>query len=175
MNKFPSLILALVVSCGLTACSDEDDIDAFIRDPGVQPTPIEKLPKTKVFPTAEYDRNEIKDPFGAKLSISRSEDTPTDTNKDPLELFPLDGLKMIGYVKIDGRPYALVQDPEMQVHRVTAGQKMGQNYGKIVQITREGIQLKESIQDNAGGWLKTDATIPYSESDQVSNRGTRFR
>jgi type IV pilus assembly protein PilP len=170
-----SLVAVILASLALVGCSEGDDIDAFIKDPGIPPGRIESLPKPKVYPTAEYNRDTIKDPFAAKLSLTREDAPDQVAEREALELFPLDGLRMIGFVHIDGIPHALIQDPELQVHRVRAGQKMGQNHGKVVRITLGGVDLIESIQDNAGGWLKSEASIVYTESDQVTRDGTRGR
>ena len=46
-----------------------------------------------------------------------------------------------------------MQTADGLVHRVTVGNHMGQNYGRIVAITDSEIQLVEIISDGIGGFL----------------------
>lgn len=52
---------------------------------------------------------------------------------------------------------------------------MGQNFGKVVQISKNGIQLKETVQDNNGSWIEVDSTLSYQEADNVTNVGSNRR
>lgn len=166
--------LLVVLAAALTGCSSEDDdINAFLKNPGVSPKKVEKLATTKQFPVVEYSRNLVNDPFVAKLTVApaASAEPPVRAeDRQPLEMFGLDSLKMVGVLNIDGRAYALISDPESQVHRVTLGQRIGQNYGKVIQVTRNGVQLKESVQDSSGAWIEVDSSLPYQESDNLTSR-----
>lgn len=164
----------LITTAVLSGCAaKEDDLDAFLKNPGVSPTKIEKLAAAKTFPSVQYSRSLIRDPFIAKLVLApanASEPPVKSADRQPLEMFSLESLVMVGMVRIDGKPYALIKDPESQVHRVTLGQRMGQNYGKVIQVTRNGVQLKESVQNNTGAWAEIDSSMTYQESDNLSNR-----
>ena len=171
--RYTKIGLCGLLLCGALAGCDQpqDDLDAFLKNPGVGAKKIEKVPTTKAFPGVRYFRNQVRDPFIANLSLG----TPNaaappvrDEDREPLEQFPLDNLSMTGMVNIDGRTYALIRDPESQVHRVAVGQRLGQNYGKVIQISRAGVQLEELVQDGVGAWAKVPATIPYQESNQLS-------
>ena len=167
-------LLALLTITALAGCTaEDDDIDAFLKNPGVSPKRIEKLATTKQFPSVQYSRALIRDPFIAKLTVAPSnaaEPPVKASERQPLEMFSLESLAMVGMVHIDGKPYALIKDPEAQVHRVTLGQRLGQNYGKVIQFTKNGVQLKESIQNNTGAWVEIDSSMPYQESDNLSSR-----
>ena len=54
---------------------------------------------------------------------------------------------------------AVVQTNDGLVHRVTVGNHMGQNYGRIVAISDAQIQLVEIIPDGLGGFLERPAAI----------------
>lgn len=168
------LFAALIATLALAGCgAEDDDITAFLKDPGVSPQRIEKLATTKTFPSVQYSRTLIRDPFIAKFMLAPANATEPpvkDADRQPLERFGLDSLAMVGMVQIDGKPYALIKDPEAQVHRVTLGQRLGQNYGKVIQVTRNGVQLKESFQNNTGVWVEVDSSMPYQESDNLSSR-----
>jgi type IV pilus assembly protein PilP len=83
--------------------------------------------------------------------------------KQYLEQFPLDGLKMVGTLKIDGVRYALIKDSNNIVTRVTAGDYMGQNDGKVIRISEAGIKLREIIANGLGGWTQRPARLPLSD------------
>ena len=169
-----NLFALLMMTAALAGCSaEDDDIDAFLKNPGVNPQRIEKLATAKQFPSVQYARNLIRDPFIAKLTVAPSnaaEPPVKAADRQPLEMFSLESLAMVGMIQIDGKPYALIKDPESQVHRVTLGQRLGQNYGKVIQVTRNGVQLKESVQNNTGAWVEVDSSMPYQESDNLSSR-----
>ena len=168
------LFALLMITAAVAGCTTkDDDVDAFLKNPGVSPQRMEKLSTTKQYPSVQYTRSLIRDPFIAKLTVAPSnavEPPVKAADRQPLEKFSLESLAMVGMVQIDGRPYALIKDPELQIHRVTLGQRLGQNYGKVIQVTRNGVQLKESLQNNAGVWVEIDSSIPYQESDNLSSR-----
>jgi type IV pilus assembly protein PilP len=80
-------------------------------------------------------------------------------NREYLEGFPLDALKMVGTLHVAGKLYGLVQDKDRRVHRVTTGDHMGQREGRIIDITPAKISLVEL----AG---EPGETVPGSRIDQ---------
>ena len=57
-------------------------------------------------------------------------------NREFLEQFSLDTLKMVGTLKLGGQNYGLVQTKDGLVHRVVPGNYIGQTDGKIIDISR---------------------------------------
>ena len=55
-------------------------------------------------------------------------------NREFLEQFSLDTLKMVGTLQLGGRTYGLVQTKDGLVHRVLPGNYMGQADGQITEI-----------------------------------------
>jgi type IV pilus assembly protein PilP len=45
------------------------------------------------------------------------------------------------------------------VHRVSVGDHMGQNYGKITGISESEVVVMEIIQDGFGGWTQRPASV----------------
>ncbi len=52
-------------------------------------------------------------------------------NREFLEAFALDTLKMVGTMRISGQYYGLVRASDGLVHRVLPGNYLGQNEGRI--------------------------------------------
>jgi type IV pilus assembly protein PilP len=80
-------------------------------------------------------------------------------SKEPLEEYPLDGLKLVGAVTYKGREYAMVKAPDGVIHRVTIGDHMGQNYGKITKVSEAAVSLSEIIPDGFGGFAERPSTL----------------
>ena len=55
-------------------------------------------------------------------------------HKQPLELFSYSALSMVGTLSRDQSTWALIDDGSGRVHRVTAGNFIGRNFGEITHI-----------------------------------------
>ena len=84
-------------------------------------------------------------------------------NREFLEQFSLDTLKMVGTLRLGGEMYGLVQTKDGLVHRVTAGEHMGQAEGKITEITPSKISLIEIVPDGLGGYMERPAALALNE------------
>ena len=49
------------------------------------------------------------------------------------------------------------------IHRVTVGNHLGQNYGRILSISDSSISLVEIIPDGLGGYLERPASVGLSD------------
>ena len=75
----------------------------------------------------------------------------------------LDSLDMVGTLGAGGKMVALVMDPERVVHKVVAGQYMGQSDGRIEAISENRIDLTELVPDGAGGWMERKAQVALDD------------
>ena len=80
-------------------------------------------------------------------------------NREFLEGFSLDTLKMVGTFKVGNNFYGLVQSKDGLVHKVQPGNYMGQNDGKVTEITGSKISLVEIIPDGLGGYIERPASL----------------
>ncbi|TLY75108.1 MAG: pilus assembly protein PilP [Gammaproteobacteria bacterium] len=80
-----------------------------------------------------------------------------------LEQFSLDTLKMVGTLRLGGHMFGLVQTKDGLVHRVTAGNHIGQAEGKITDITPAKISLIEIVPDSLGGYMERPAALALNE------------
>ena len=76
-----------------------------------------------------------------------------------MEGFSLDTLKMVGTFKVGNNFYGLVQSKDGLVHKVQPGNYMGQNDGKVTEITGGRISLVEIIPDGLGGYIERPASL----------------
>lgn len=123
---------------------------------------VPPLPEMRPYETFEYIPGDRRDPFF--LPQPDRDGGPDRTRRrEPLEAYTLDSLTMVGTFARGGERYGLVQDPEGIVHRVSTGNYMGQNDGRIVEINQIEIKLVELIPDNSEGWRERDAAMALNE------------
>ena len=74
-------------------------------------------------------------------------------NREFLEGFSLDTLKMVGTLHLGGRIYGLVQTKDGLIHRVALGNYVGQNDGKVSDVThRKSLSSRSCRMAWAGTW-----------------------
>jgi type IV pilus assembly protein PilP len=83
--------------------------------------------------------------------------------KEPLEAFPVDSMSMVGSVTKQGRPQALLRVDNL-LYQVKVGDYIGQNYGKIKQISETNISFREIVQDAAGEWTERISSLQLQEN-----------
>ncbi|MDB6089768.1 MAG: type pilus assembly protein PilP [Gammaproteobacteria bacterium] len=161
--------LACAAYLGLTACSGaDDDLSRFIDDTKKEAGGrVEPLPEVKPYETFAYAAAEMRSPFlpsgpgsGAGLAGIRPD---SKRNREFLEQFSLDTLKMVGTLKLSGRVYGLVRTKDGLVHRVSSGNYLGQADGKITDVTASKISLVEIVPDGLGGYMERPAGLALNE------------
>ena len=168
-----SAVLACVLvswlSATLSACSSADDeltrfLDDTRKEPGGR---VEPLPEVKPYETFVYADSSMRSPFvpgGSGASSGLAGLRPdSKRNREFLEQFSLDTLKMVGTLNLAGHMFGLVQTKDGLVHRVTVGNYMGQADGRITQISPAKIALTEIIPDGLGGYMERPAALGLNE------------
>lgn len=161
-------ILILVVTLsGLTACgADMDELDAYIV--GIKAKPgsgIDDLPDPNLYEAFQYvaDTDGIRSPFRPdtpQVAGGSNRIRPVlDRSREFLESFPLDTLGMVGTLHIGETMYGLLRTSDGLIHRVVPGNYLGQNDGRITQISESEITLVEIISDGIGGYIERDAAV----------------
>ena len=162
------LILSVL---GLAACGgDMDDLDQYINETKAKPGGrIEPLPEITPYEVFTYiaDAQGLRSPFVPDTPQSASAGGGTrpdlDRSREYLESFPLDTLGMVGTLNIGDTLYGLVQTADGLIHRVVPGNYMGQNDGRITEISESEIALVEIISDGIGGYIERDAAVGLSD------------
>ena len=164
--------LMLVLALGLGACgADMDELDQYINEVKARPGGrIESLPEITPYEVFTYVAGVegLRSPFvpdtpqatGAAAGGARPD---PDRSREFLESFSLDTLGMVGTLYIGETMYGLVQTSDGLIHRVVPGNYMGQNDGRITDISESEITLVEIISDGIGGYIERDAAIGLSD------------
>lgn len=158
----------------LGACSDKDaELRAQIAAiKAAKPPQIKPIKTIAPYEPFTYVVGSRRDPFqstdliGGEAPAAISDDglRPDLTrNREPLEAFPIDALRMLGIIKVSGSTFALISAPDNLIHRVSIGNYLGQNYGQITQINELEVALTELVPDGFGGWVQRPASLALAE------------
>jgi type IV pilus assembly protein PilP len=161
--------LAYSLVTGLAACSSaNDELDRFIEDTKKQPGGrVQPLPEVKPYETFVYADTDKRSPFfpsgpsGASAANALRPDSKR--NREFLEQFSLDTLKMVGTLHLGNTTYGLVQSKDKLVHRVVVGNYIGQADGRITDITPSKIVLTEIVPDGLGGYIERPAALGLTD------------
>jgi type IV pilus assembly protein PilP len=152
----------------ISACSqDVSDLQTFIaQTKSAHVGSVKAIPQFKPYESFSYSAAELRDPFVATADLDKDESTKTSLlnpdstrPKQPLEVYPLDTLRMVGILEQNEQLWGLIKDPQNIVHRVQVGNYMGQSEGRITDINDSAIYLVEIVPDGIGGYIERDASI----------------
>lgn len=165
-----------VLASALHGCggTDTEDLRSYVDTvKQSQHARIEPLPEFAPYETHLYQAANDRDPFtppvnsAPKSAIANSGNggISPDFNRprEPLEAEPLDSLRMVGTLERNGNSWALVRMSDSTIYRVKPGNYLGQNYGKIINISQSEVELTEIVPDGLGGWMERQAALALSE------------
>ncbi len=163
-------LVSLAAILLLNGCGSRDmsDLEAYVAEVKARPKGgIKPLPEIKMVETFVFEPEGLRDPFAPakqaptpQVAVGGSGIKPdTSRPREALESFSLDSLRMVGTVKKKGELWALVQTAEGTVYRVRTGNHMGRNYGRIVRVTDDRIELVEIVPDSPGNWREKEAAV----------------
>ena len=167
---------ALVLLLGGCGSRDQSDLQAFVAEvqsragSRIEPLPVMKPSERYLYQSAEAAR---RDPFEAYYEVKRASPAERQVsdaqrrflqeiqthNPEELENFELDSLRMVGTLQNLGSLWGIVLDGDGRVHRVTTGSYIGRNYGKVIRIAEERIEVREIVGDGQGGWDERPASL----------------
>jgi type IV pilus assembly protein PilP len=159
------LVGALWLAAGtLAGCSSKDDeLDQFISDTKKEPGGrVEPLPELKPYETYGYESANMRSPFmpgGSGDSSAAGLRPDSRHNREFLEQFSLDTLRMVGTLKLADRTYGLIRTKDGLVHRVLPGNYLGQADGHVTEITPSKISVVEIVPDGLGGYMERAASL----------------
>lgn len=163
---------AVLLLSALAACSTEmGDLEQKVAEvKSRKSNAIEPVPQIKQYEAFAYEPGERGDPFTQVVARRNPSGFETsglkpdlNRNKEPLEEFPLDALRMLGIINANGKTYAMIKAPDNVVHRVTLKDHMGQNYGEITKITESEVTLLEIVPDGFGAWMQRPASLALAQ------------
>lgn len=178
--------IMLIAICGvLTACAggDHDDLKQWMAENTKDMRGgVPKLPEVKPYEPVPYEMDGVLDPFkpskiepdskykqfAGKGGAFQPDFEAREIRNSMLEKYPIESLKMIGYMNVNKRPMAVIQ-VEDKVKQVKVGDYMGLDFGMVTQINDTELQLRELIQDSAGDWSERKSSL-YLQSKEGSKK-----
>lgn len=164
------MLTMLLVACGK---AQEDDLTQFMNEASQSASaPIEPLPQVQGFSPKQYNADSaLHDPFVPRKAAVKSALQPDlKRRKEPLEAYPLEGLKFVGVLSKKNKIFAAIQTPDNMVYQVKPGQYMGEKLGLITalaenqQTLKYELKVKETIQDQVTGeWAEQMTTLELQE------------
>lgn len=157
------LVAAIVVSCG----GEKDDLDAYLEEvrtrPGRSPEALPQIRNPEEFRYVAAGRRSPFAPIGPRAEDTRrtgAEPGPDlAREREFLEHYSLDALRMVGSLRHASGFYGLMQTPDGLVHRLATGDYLGRNHGRVIHISDGEVQLLELVADGNGGYLQRQAVI----------------
>lgn len=171
-NRFLSIGLCLVtlIPIGLTACNKESK-----KQPETVPTqpvkavqqaaplqkPMSSAAKLTPALTSQLDFNGKKDPFKPTVfeKINSVHSKKVVGSGLPIHSYDVSQFRLIGVV--DNK--AMVVDPNGKGYVLRVGMTIGKNEGKIISISRSGVDVLEYYRDDNGRVRKETSKIALSK------------
>lgn len=161
------MLAALLAGCG---GEEFQDLRDFVKTAGAEMRgKVDPPPDIKPYEPFTYDNTTgLPDPFKPRTDARNPRRTGQnlpnlDRPKEELEDFPLESLKMVGFLLQRNVGHAVVRSAEGKVYRVKAGNYIGQNFGQITSVSETEIKIKEMIQDSAGDWSERESSMQLVE------------
>jgi len=155
----------------LVACGGNDmaDLDAFMAEKRARPGGvIEPIPTFTAYEAFAYSASQLRSPFDRPIQVrelaaltAQSAVRPDDTrSKEYLEQFTFDSLSVVGRPLKDDQTWTLIKDPDGGIHRVTVGNYLGRDHGRIVEMGETFVAVLEIVPDGTqDGWVERPRTI----------------
>jgi type IV pilus assembly protein PilP len=165
-----SIFLASLLLAG---CGGEEfqDLRDFVKNAGADMRgKIEPPPDVKPYEPFTYDNDaSLPDPFKPRKqdarNTNRSGQNQPNLNrpKEELEDYPLETLKMVGFLSQKGVNQAVIRSSEGKVYRVKVGNYLGLNFGQVSSVTETEVKIKEMVQDSNGDWTERESSLLLAE------------
>jgi type IV pilus assembly protein PilP len=178
MTKFIGLMALLVGMTFVAGCSgggQHEDLHNFMAEVRSKPSgEVKPLPTFRSYKTFKYGAMAMRSPFEPPLTIvgnnsvvGKNKVQPPNNNrkKEYLESYNFAGLSMVGALSKDGQIWSLVNDGGGGIHRVTTGNYMGKNHGRIVMVTNTKVDVVEVVPDGKGEWVQRPRTLALKDKE----------
>jgi type IV pilus assembly protein PilP len=169
------LLTIAFIAAVLSGCDHkikQEELESYIAEiKSREVAQIEPLPEVKPYATFTYSALDLRSPFVTpepeQVLVNLPEDNgirpDTNRRKETLESYPLDSLRMVGTLQKSKKMWAIIIDTDGTVHRITKGNYVGQNHGRIVKVAEEKLVIKEIVPNPRGGWQEKEATMALTE------------
>ncbi len=172
-----SFLLLLGLQLSLLGCggaSEHQDLKDYIEETKRRPAgQIEALPALVRYKAFSYASMTLRSPFTPPIEVVERAVLGLSTNVKPNELrekefledFNLASLSMVGSLQLSGVRWVLINDGQGGVHKVTEGNYLGKNNGRIVVATERKLDLIEIVPNGTDGWVERPQLLQIIEKE----------
>lgn len=171
MKRVMSFFLCgVVIGC---SGSNHDELQQWMDDSAKDMRGnIPKLPEVRPYQAVPYEVEGMLDPFkpnkiepeskyrqsAGKGGAFQPDFEAREQRNSLLEKYPIESLKMIGYLNVNKQPIAVIQVDD-KVKQVKVGDYIGFDFGMVTKVTDKEVELRELIQDSAGDWSERKSSL----------------
>lgn len=166
-------LFSVLITMMLAGCGGEEfqDLRDFVNNAGADMRgKVDPPPDIKPYEPFAYDNaTSLPDPFKPRKTKTGGSgrgglnQPDFDRPKEELEDYPLESLKMVGFLSQKGVGHAVLRSSEGKIHQVKVGNYIGLNFGQITSISETELQVKEMVQDSAGDWTERESSLQLIE------------
>lgn len=173
LKALPVIVLCLLAA-GCGSKNDQAELRDYIeqvkaRPPGM----IEPMPTFRPYEAFVYGATAKRSPFDRpveekqKILGEADADLKPDLSREKefLESFNIGALRMVGTLEMHGTLWALINDSSGGIHRVTTGNYLGKDHGRIVDTSRLQLEIIEIVSNGLGGWVERPRVLKLSEKE----------
>jgi type IV pilus assembly protein PilP len=112
-----------------------------------------------------YDPKGRRDPF---LSLIQPSKAKAERKKggSPVENYDVDEVKLIAIAWDSQQYYAMITLPDRKSYTIRKGMTFGINDGKIADITRDAVYIKEQVKDYRGQFRTKDTILKLRKEEE---------
>lgn len=167
-NLFQCISMLIIIVFSLVACQREShkDLHQYAnkikarQKPKVEPMP--KMVKVERYVYQNHEKNVIHlYPWCCAIKKGKPN---SNRQKQALENFPLDSLRMVGTLRQDKKLWAIVTAPNGRAYHIKIGDYLGQNFGQVEAISKHTVEIIESV-PTATGWKKRPASLSFEQAE----------
>ena len=84
----------------------------------------------------------------------------------PIENFDVDEIKLIAIAWDNNQFYALITMPDKKSYTIRKGMTLGLNNGKVIDITKDSVLIREQIKDYKGQSKSKDTILRLRKEEE---------
>jgi len=168
-------LVGVVLTSGCSGGGQHEDLQDFMAEVRKKPSGVvDPLPTFRSYKTFSYGAMSMRSPFEPPMTLATTNSVSGDNKveapdesrkKEYLENYNFAAISMVGALSKDGHIWSLVNDGSGGIHRVTAGNYMGKNHGRIILVTNSKVDVIEVVPDGKGEWVERPRTLALKEKE----------
>jgi type IV pilus assembly protein PilP len=165
--KISLTFLVFLLMLGLAGCSKDRGVNKPAQKPkaaaseAILPSNEEKVEKE----TYTYEVKGRRDPFTSLIAITK-EKPQRKKGANPIENFDVDEIRLSAIVWDNQHYYALVTLPDNKSYTLRKGMTLGLYGGKVEEITRNSVLIREQVKDYRGRPKTKDTLLKLRKEEE---------